>query len=119
MAKINKVVITLLGNEHLGRYKIKYQEYEIEEELDKTVRVIEKGNKVRRLKKDFMKVKSDFKNDRIDKLQFTTICYESDREEAVKLLSLAVKSKAEKLMTSADNAWQAFVKGTELEKIES
>jgi len=97
---------------------MRYQEFEIEEELPKTVRVTEKGRSVRRLRKDFLKVKSDFKNDRIDKLQFYMICYEADRKKAIALLTTATQDKADELMASANHAYEALRAGTELEKID-
>ena len=120
MEKMCKVVITLSGNEHLGRYKLRYSDHDIVQDKPKTIVVVGKTDsaRVRHMKSELLKVKSDFKNDRITKLQFYTICLEENLEEAVKLLSIKLKESAEKLIRENDVAWDAFVGGTTLEKIQ-
>jgi len=120
MEKFNKIIITLLANVGTGRYKLRYHEYDIVKDTPKTVIVQRTGKpSIRQQKKDMLKVKSDYRNDTLSKIQFYTTCYASDMDEARKNLENAMMAKVQELHGMNVNALEAFSAGCKLEKIES
>jgi hypothetical protein len=119
MERFAKIVITLLANVGVGRYKLRYHLSDIVSESDKTLSVQREGKPInRQQKKDMLKIKSDFRNETIGKLQFYTTCYEKDLKTAERLLVTTLQDKADELSAMNTIALQALKQGCKLEKLD-
>ena len=118
MELFSKVTIALSSNVKSGRYKLKYYEWPVDKDTDKTLTVGKYHGGHKFLKNEILKVKATRRNDKFTELGFATICYTKDIIEAGELLRTAVTEKLKELAVLQINTIAAWEAGCELEKVE-
>tara|TARA_R110000796_G_scaffold8536_14_gene27934 strand:- start:409 stop:684 length:276 start_codon:yes stop_codon:yes gene_type:complete len=86
---------------------------EIQKETDKTITTaaLSMRQGQRYLKSQLLDVIGDFKNDNIIKLQFYTICYNEDLDEAKTKLEIVMGEKVAELAKMHKLAYKAIING--------
>lgn len=116
MDKLLNIVVNLSSTPVQGRYTLKINELNIIKDNPKTIIVAMKYGESRQQKSDLLKVKSDFKNDQLNRLQFYVMCYVSQKDEAIKLLTTALKSHIDYLSLQNKHAISAYEAGYKIVK---
>jgi hypothetical protein len=116
MEQLLRVTINLSATPVRGRYTLKFAGMDIVKSTPKTIIAKMNYGDTRYQKSDLLKIVSDFKNDQLIRLQFYTLCYSSQKEEAVEKLKKHLGNHISYLEMQNKHALSAYEAGPIIEK---
>tara|TARA_B110000037_G_C17126808_1_gene508494 strand:- start:2206 stop:2565 length:360 start_codon:yes stop_codon:yes gene_type:complete len=111
-----EITVSLTSTKREGMYKMKYYEWPISKETEKTLTVTRFGNPHRELTSGLNKIKPTRKNTMFHDLGFSVTCKLKDKENCAKKLNEAIQKKIDDLSKLHTNAIDSFKLGFELNK---